>query len=544
MIVTVVLENEYGQYEERINFFLEAASFAQKEDVFIIANEGLYKRYEQLLDNLPRRFFDEFEIGEISKEDIEKLDVYCIPDLYFDGKIRDAGTKSKSLVELYNECDNELKNTLISVISEELKKRGIDHIDYFMNNMEVMRTVAEVAKHFGAPVIPYVFSPIRKVHGYGQTLYVSHMDSKLYSSKKAENMYDEFVASVPEEKLLTRKEILALIGKKRNFKLIPYVGMAGNKEIGFIAGGRHILPVVYQYDYTTDDDVNYVLTKNYTRDQISVRMHPIQLDFCGFGRAHMQNDPVSFILEAKKLITVQSQLMVKAALWGKPVVSLGRGLPYSFLFGRDIEEAYVLSELDLNFLLFCYLVPSNCMWNRSYWLWRIKENPSPIELYKRHINAIIEYLGFPSDSLLCEGKLGRFLSNRGMEESDIEDVLRGTQVELEFPFLLARAACESCNGEEKTVYSVNKRTSKNQLKTVFEVKDVNELEEIRLYLLDDIDGYVRIIQLTIDGVEEKVECENEKYYSKGECTIVLPGKELENKEFSELEVIWEARKYE
>lgn len=549
MIVVIILEYEYGKVEGRINFFLEVAAFARREEVLIIINEGLYNKLEKLMARLPERFYDEFEMDHISYDDISELNVCALPDRIFDVINEEAETRSKALLNLYNNRYESIEKWLISTIDRYIAGRD-KHIDYFLNTLEIMKSVSAVAEHYNCPIIPYVFSSIRKVHGYQQTLYVAHIDSKLYSSLKAQEMYESFMdfyGEMRQENLfLERKEIQALLGKTRNLKLIPYIGTLGEYEVGVVAGGRHILPMVYQYDYATDDDINYILGKMYAQSEIKVRLHPNQMNYCGIGRKHLQNDPIAFILGSKKMITVQSQFMLKAAMWAKPIAVLGKGMPYSFLFSSNIDNAVALQESDINFILFCYLVPSNCMWSREYWLWRMT-NPSPKEIFFRHIQAIFRYAGVDEKACFMQNRFKFLLEHRNLTEDEVNEIIEGKQFVLHFPFLVGRAVLELGKNEIKTMYAINKDNEGNSLLTSYKFEHLDSLEKIYIYLLDDIDGYVSVLRVYINGIRVRVFEQEEIYINKGEpsieisdniCKEILPTNTIED-----IKVVWTGREY-
>ncbi len=550
MIAVVILNHNYGKVRSRINFILEAVSAFKKKDALIIVNESIYYELEKLAKELPKRFYKEFEIDESIVEELRESNIAYVPDKIFDDIERNTGTRTAFILDLYNKGNECLEKCLIKLIDDYIKANDQKSIEMIFNTYDVMKSVSNVADHYGAALIPYVFSSIRKVHGYETTLYISHIDNKLYLSECAQDMYKGFNHYVNEGgHILSRAEILAFIGKYRNLLLIPNIGRSGSKKVGFIGAGLHVVPQIYQSDNTTDDDVICEMAKHYEQEEISVRLHPNQMTFCGLTKNHFQNDPVGFILENERFITAQSQLAIKCAMWGKPAVMLGKGLPYSFLFNKDILSEQIMSESDLNFILFCYLVPRGCMFDVEYWNWR-KTNPGSGEIYLRHLESICSELGYGNMDILDESlTLKNILEFRHVPTECIEPILDSELPLFEYPFLISRINVEFENGTNLTRYCLNRKQESGLIKTEGNIDGENKkIKRISIFLLDDVDGFVKIDQVCIDREEiTEIFERSEKYYKKGEAVVEInsENKKIDlGQEINKIEVFWKVRKYE
>ena len=539
MIVSIILDNEYTGMFGRKMWFLKNAFHAVKEDTLIITHEFLKNHLQEAIDGVEERIADSLDIIKPTREDINNLDILYIEDSYFDRKyIENSKSRSKMLVDLCNNRDERLEKIIINAIDKELKKRNQSKPDYILYSLHVFESVKYISEYYDCPLIPYVFSAVRKVHGYSQTLYMTHIDSMLFGSKKAEELYNSFKPQLLDFKLFNKKEILSMIGKKHNFCLLPMLETIGINEMGIIGEGFNITPQTYQDDLVTDDDLYYECKKYYSSDKIVTRLHPMRLSRAGIGRAHMKNDPASFLLSCKRTTTVQSQMIIKAAMWNRAVCTISSMLPYAFLFPKDFKSVLPISYEALNFILFCYFVPDSLMFDKNYWKWRFT-NPSANEIYVKHLEEIIKNLNFDKNILFTDNRLELILSSRGCTEKEIERFTSTKELpdETNYTYLSSKASVYDKDSKIKDIFCLND-FSDNRIISIFEVENENA-DRIDLYLTNDIDGFVSVKGINID--DNEIECDpSEKYWSKGSTHISL---DLNNNRHI-IKVIWTVKSYD
>lgn len=537
MYISIVLNNEYMAVSERDKWFLKNVSEARNSDCLIITHEYIKNNLESIVGNCADRFYNEFEMDKVSVEEINAMDICYIPDSIFENKFTGTHSRTQEILNLTNNRDEEFEQAMIQSIDDYLKNHNLEKPEYILYCLHTFASVRYLAEHYDCPLVPYVFSAVRKVHGYAQTLYMSHVDNELFCSDVAKELYDSFDSSNLDFELLNRKEILSLLGKKNNLCLLPMLNTYGDCEIGIIGEGFHITPQTYQKDLVTDDDLYFESKKNYPMSKITSRLHPMQLDQAGVGRKHMKNDPASWLLSTKRVTTVQSQMILKAALWNRAICRIGDSLPYSFLFSTDFTNTNPISDEELNYIIFGYFVPNGLMFDKNYWLWRFT-NPSANEIFEKHIKQILSDVGLDESILYCDNRIESILKSRGCTDREIERYLQEcSEIEcIQYNYLSSKAVAYENDNKIKDVFCLNK-FNQNSIISIFEIEDTNA-DRLDLYLTNDIDGFVSLDCVKIN--DENIEIDsNEKYWAKNSTKLFvkLPcGK-------ADVEVVWKVKSY-
>lgn len=538
MVVSVVLDNEYMGMEARIKWFMKNLSHAIENDYLIITHECLKSHYEELVQNCSERFFVEFEMRHVPKEELERIDICYIPDSFFEDLYKKNGSRSKMLVELSTKRNLELERYLQEAIEGALQKRKNTKVDYIMNCIHCFESINYMGKQYSCPVIPYVFSAIRKVHGYQQTLYMANMFPDLMFNDSAKDLYQDFDPSNLKFDLLDHEEILALLGKKKNLPLMPLLYESGEFEMGVVKSAFQITPQLYHVNCATDDDIYYECKNYYADKEVITRMHPLQLDQVGIGRKHMKNDPASFILSCKRVSTISSQMIMKAVLWNRVPCVLGDALPYSFLFSQNMNSGERISEKDKNFILFCYFIPDSCMFSREYWNWRF-ENPTANEIMCRHMSEIVKNLGYSEDILFDKkDRLKRILEGRGCDKYLVGEVIKKDEkYSYCYKYLSSHLRIYYYDGEVEDVYCLNEY-NKGIVRSKFLVESKGKMKYCIFLPLDDIDGWVKMISVESNQNYFSYKIKNAyTYYPKGESDIKI---ELDNSDDLEMIIMWTA----
>lgn len=511
MVVSIVLDTEYMGVAERKKWFLKNVSEALDTNMLIITHEYMRNHICEIIESCDGRFYDEFEMKKVSVESLSCLDICYLPDSIFDRIYEKQDTRSRMLLEMYNKGNQCIERLIIQAIDNKLRKEGEQAPTCIFNCLHVFEFVRNVARHYECPIVPYVFSAIRKVHGYTQTLYMAHLDDNLFHSNEARKMYALWNKNEIGFKPFSKRELLALLGKKHNFVLFPLMEAPPKYEVGVVGEGYHVTPELYQHYPVTDDDIFYEC-KRYYNGSIVCRIHPMQLDQIGIGRQHMKNDPAEFILSGKRIMTVQSQMIVKAMLWNRKVSIKGDALPYSFLANSNIANASVVEDIDLNFLLFGYFVPGKCMFNEKYWLWR-KQKPDVNSIIMKHINVILNENSMQDEVLFYdnEKRLRYILNKRGVCDFDINRILHKSVDEIEYRFLSSKLRIKYKSGDFNEVYCLNRKDAEGNYVSEFIVNE--GIISCEFCPQNDIDGLLKIKKVIINGNIRDVD-EFEKYYPK------------------------------
>ena len=557
MIVIFILANAYAPVKGRLNFILQAMSFAKQKDCLIVVNEYFRDHFDVLENGTDSRFYDELEMDKLSPSEARAVNFCYVPDAIFENVKSRTNSRSRMLSDLCEKDEPALTDFLIRSIDIELRKRNEDKPEYFMCNVETMASMREVAKHYSVPFIPYVFAPIKKVHGYATTLYNAHIGERLFSCEAAQKGYETFSPDLIPFPLLNNKELLALLGKKRNIALLPLINGEGVCEVGVAAQSDSIIPQTFIRDWVTDEDIYYDADLLFGSDKVQTRLHPNKTMRIGIGKKHYKNDPASFILSSKRVAMVQSQISLKAALWNRPVSVYADAIPYSFLFASSLEKASQVSVKDLNYIIFGYLVPSQLIFNTEYWKWRMT-NPTATDVYMYHIRFIFEQLGI--DTAILGSKNNKNNKNNNNNDTNNEDrllkILKSRQYtsfeiesatanvderEIDYNFLSSRISAYKNEIPSDTLYALNKRHGSNQILSVFKFRK-DGLDTLRFYPLDDVDGFATLKSMEVNGYSVPVDT-TETYLAKGKhITEIYP---LDNysrgKDEIEIRIIWEGK---
>lgn len=518
MIVFFVLQNAYAPTEGRLNFILQTMSVAKQHDSLIIVNEYFKEHFQMLIEGTLERFYDEFEMEHLTREEVRNITFCFVPDKYFDAVREVAGSRTKMLVNLCETENESFTEFLIESIDLELKKRGEKKPELFMCCIETMASMRTVAKHYVTPMVPYLFSPIKKIHGYAVTLYNAHIGSRILSTDTAAIGLSHFQPEKLGFPLLTNKELLALLGKRRNICLLPLVDGMGKWEVGIAAQSDSIIPQTFVHDWVTDEDVYFDAERLFGADCIQTRLHPNKMIRIGLGKKHYKNDPAAFILSSKRMAMVQSQMSLKSALWNRSVCVYADALPYSFAFSHSLETAHTVPLNVLNYVIFGYLVPSHLLFDMNYWKWRMT-GPSSNDIFLRHLYFILDELGIDRDMLHASNRFNEILKCRDYSDYEISLATRTVdESEVNYKFLASRVSYE-IGHEKKLLYCLN-RTVDGGIISCFNIPLTGGVDIVCFYPLDDVDGFVRIITVTVNGRHIDNDQE-EMYLDKGRAAVTV-----------------------
>lgn len=536
MYVSIVLNNEYMNISERDKWFLKNVSEARNSDCLIITHEYIKNNLDSIVNNCADRFYNEFEMEKVSIDKIKSMDICYVPDAVFENRFSCPHSRTQEILDLTNNRDEEFERVMIESIDSYLQAHNLEKPECILYCLHTFASVRYLAEYYDCPLVPYVFSAIRKVHGYAQTLYMSHVDHELFCSDASKEIYKSYNPSNFDFRIFNRKELLALLGKKHNLCLLSMLDIYGSNEMGIIGEGFHITPQTYQHDTVTDDDLYFESKKYYPMSKITSRLHPMQLDQAGVGRSHMKNDPAAWLLSTKRVITVQSQMIIKAALWNRATCRIGDSLPYGFLFSTDLTSTEPITEEDLNYIVFGYFVPNGLMFDKNYWLWRFT-NPSANEIFEKHIKQIFKDVGLDESVLYSENRINLILKNRGCTDEEIEKYLekRSDTKNVIYDYLSSKASAFEGNSKDRDLFVLNEFDETSVI-TTFDIENASA-DRIDLYLTNDIDGFVSIKKVFVDESEIVVDT-SEKYWPKNSTNLSI---ELNHN--SSVKIVWSVKGY-
>ncbi|MFP4157538.1 MAG: hypothetical protein ACLFU4_07970, partial [Opitutales bacterium] len=321
--------------------------------------------------------------------------------------------------------DPDLEACLTEIIDSILNKATDAKIQGILHCLNAFKTLTDLSESYNAPLISYVFSAIRKVHQYRETLYCANVSDGVFCSGQCEQRYQSFMGEESDFPLLERRELVALLGKPKTFPLIPLMHAEPANEVCICSEAYSPSPQIFIKAPYVDQDIFYECKNLFPEDRIINRQHPYKLDQLKINRSEVKHDPAATILSCKRVASVSSQIVLKAMLWNRTVVMKKNTLPLSFACEKEMDSCRTVDLAFLNYYLFCYLVPSELMFDDAYWRWRLT-SPAESAIYKRHIEYYLEK--FSISSAVFEGtdpdeRFQLFLRGRHCDEHTISKLL-------------------------------------------------------------------------------------------------------------------------
>ena len=539
MFVSIVFNTEYNHISYRIRWYLKNLLHCKENDWALITHEYIKKNFNLLQDAVDERFFRDFEMRRFTLDEVKDVEQYFVPDKIFENKEKECGSRTEMLMATAEGEFKELESFFRKTIETIKERHKGEPIDGVFCSLESFGCIRKVCREFNIPLYSYSFSAIRKPHGYRQTLYFAHPDGIFWESHDAENRYRAFLeegnSSFP---IFSNRELLAIIGKERNLPLLQLINHQPDCEIARCNELHAIMPHNFESTKLVDDDLMYEADNLFGRDSSRVRTHAMQLVYKHLNNFEIHNDPASFILSCKRLVAIQSQIMLKALLWKRPVISPKFTMDFSFLCNTDYLSTGLADIKALNYYIFCYLIPGDLMFSDTYWKWRMA-GPSEREIYKRHLDFYIETLGLPS-SIMVETseqqRLKSILKSRECDEEVIDDVLCDRQ-----NFNIDYFAASSrfvINGKQH--WRLNKKTEDGNLVTALQLNNFL-VKEIEFYPLDDVAGFVSLDSITVNGkhIELTDEQKGYRFMKKVSGHYTIP---IDDSDSIDAEIVWHYKK--
>lgn len=495
MFISTVIKSEYTHYAYRDNFYMKNLTHALENNWIVITNEFIYKHFFEIQDKVQDRFIKEFEMKRFTPEEFDSIEQYCIPDAIFEDKEREFGSRTEMLFYLTEQSFPALEDCLRGIIEEIKTKHPNEPIEGMFYCAEACQPFRNVCAEYNIPLIPYLFSAYKIPHGYRQTLYYASLSGRLFNSDDCEIGYNKFIKSdITNVPILERRELLALIGKDRTMPLIQLLNHQPKYEMGICCECRNVLPQFFTKSVYTDDDIFYTCKELFDDKDIDVRSHAMHLDMIRVDRSFVRNDPAPFILGCKRLVASRSQILSKVLLWNRVAVSPKNTLPFSFMCEKEFTSEKVADIVAVNYYIFGYLIPSNLMFSREYWEWRMQK-PSEVDIYMYHFKYICEQLNIRVPEILEMSGDKRFiylLSQRNCDTEIIQNLVEDSQ-----DFNVDYKAASS-----RVVYNTKAhwRLNREEVgKLHFHIEIDENISTLKFYPLDDVAGSAKIILVCVNG---------------------------------------------
>lgn len=494
MFVSILLNTEYMDVASRSKWYLKNLLHCKENGWPLITHRYLGEHFRELQDAVNDRFFREFEMRRFSLDEVKDVEQYFLDDSLFDEKEEACGSRTKMLLDITQERWPEFEEHLGRILDAIREKHPGERIEGILHCLEGFESLRYIARKRQIPLISYVFSAIRRPHGYRQTLYFSNFD-RLFCSDECENRYQHFLSESGDCPVLDHRELIALLGKERTLPLIPLMDKEPEFEVCICGEGFHILPHIFARVPLTDDDLYYEYGKLFPGEKIISRQHPLHLDQIGVDRSVVRNDPASTILSCRRVATGCSQIILKAMLWNRTAVMPKNTIPLSFMCEKKYDSVGKVPLLFLNYYLFGYLIPSGLLFDDSYWKWRLS-GPDEHSIYRKHLAFICQDLAVDPailDLPQGDGRFSSLLEARDVDRDLADRLLDGPGPE-NVSFATASSKFEIDGKAYWRLNEVDGGRIKSRIKVYGAVP-----EELKFYPYDDVAGVSRLVAVHING---------------------------------------------
>lgn len=495
----------------RSKWYLKTLYHCKKNGWVMITHEYMRDHWEQMQKEISQSLFDSWEISPFTADEIKDVEQYYLPDSLFEKMEQQCGSRTEMLYQLSSSVNGFLAHALQQIVDQIHQRHPSEKIDGMFHCLEAWETIYAIGRKNQFPVIPYSFSAFRKPHGYRQTLYHCNLHTSLYSTNEAKGRYENYLSEgVADIPIFSNRELVAIFGKDRTLPLIPLMKAEPMYEMGICTECGSVIPQFFVHDKTTDDDVRYECEKLYDKSQITVRNHSLQVDYMQLDRNTVHNDPAAWILSCRRLTAARSQIGLKFLLWDRTAIVKPDTLGYSFLCEKDYSSVKKVNLHALNFYLFAYLVPNDLMFSNEYWFWRLT-NPTEKEIYLRHLDFYMSRLHLPNEILTNSNENDRFESV--LRSRDCAAELMSILLENRFRKVDYNTAVSRLDVNGKSHWRLNEVDNGIRL---FHIELPEDADELTFYPLDDVAGFVKIINVRVNGKKQNTSIKmNYTYYPKG-----------------------------
>jgi hypothetical protein len=345
------------------------------EDIVYIGSEEYFKVEHK--NEMNKDFQEKFEY-EIDIHKINNAEKYIISEeIYRDLK----GTNIEKWKYLMKNSYINLVNRLDEIFSEISKKNKIDAVFAWCNSP----SLNEVAKKYNIPVIYNELGPLRKT----QYMNFAYFDfSGVNGNTEASERYEKFKKEISKNDLLSLEDIRYLV-LKDHLQLEAFKNI--NEKIGValqVEDDSNI--IAYSKGWDSFKLLDYV-SSEYKKENVLIRNHPLasfQVKDEKWGEIDKSVNSIEFLSKIKKLITINSSVGFEALLYEKEVEILGDS-PFSLMSGKKDKNEF---KYFVNFIIFGYLIHYSLLYNREYYLWRLK-NFNEKDIFNKNKEYVLSLAG-------------------------------------------------------------------------------------------------------------------------------------------------------
>jgi len=420
MIVPVVFDMSTMMPHMLRVYFNEFFYMSNKYGFPIIANEFYAQKPSEILSKKPHisHQYDQEKVNANpnlnirytvpTDEDIVKAWKYVIPDEFCKHLVAEHGGINSAFAHLLTKRDALFEGLLEGFIAD-IKCSG-KPITAFMA-LIYYPSLAHVAEKHGIKLIHFERGCFRKP-GYRNTMMFS-AEHSLYSSENVNDMtqrYEKFRSEAKRSKLklFTNRQILSLFLSHDQLKHLDAYNSKPQYELGCALGWSEDVRCECFSRYN-NSELLYTANEAFGEENLLTRLHPGNLTKATYP-THAKNldlsvDLIEFILKCERVAGIMSNVSLEAAFWGRT--------PYTFihcpaypmtLHSFDRKDLVILESSYLNWYAFCWLVPSELLFDSEYLFWRLT-GPSELEVYNRHLDYYLKQDRLPRGILNMQPEL-------------------------------------------------------------------------------------------------------------------------------------------
>lgn len=365
---------------------------AYKNGSAIIAQARYAENREVWSDELKARH----QFRSLTPEEDASVDKYFIPETIFDDLREEQGSELGAKLFLLTHRYPPLEEVLEKFFDQISAKEKIEGVFNWAAHTE---SVKYVANKRGIPVLTSEFS--LRFPNYRPLCYLSYGDI-LQETEIAER-YQKFLSCRDQIdfELFSRRELLALFLDDSVVNYLRCYKMHPQYEVG-VAGLHPLISTLFAKTTFTDLELAQNVRKNYAEKDILFRKHPGEEPYqatYGFRNLDTHKSPIPFILNSRRIAAQGSNIIFEAMLWNRGVYSRD-GSPFAQFAERDFSERALqkVDETFLNFVLFCYFIPMEKLWDPDYLRWR-NTGPSETDIFARHTQVYFGEKNISADIL-------------------------------------------------------------------------------------------------------------------------------------------------
>lgn len=398
MFIPVVFDISPDAEARYLSEFYRWISVCKRNSWLLMATEEYFFSPEYYINKGRREAFDESwaQHGGYDlplEKDFDLIQTAEIPSEIIATLAKKCGSYSDATVSLFKNRYNLLEEWLEDVV-KKVEEQG-NMIEAFIM-FRKYPSFEWIAQKHNIRIIYYDIGAFRPAV-YSNTALIDFQG--LFGNTAIEKRYRSFrdeLNSLHDTNImmLSKREILALFLEPSYLKYLRFLGEKGKYKIGLGLQSSIFYPFYVDSYINNLDIICEVFKAGYQKEDILMRTHPYDIIDGGYNWTKLKRDasitPLEFILKCDKVVSVGSNLIFEAMLWGKKTYAIGK-CPYTFKTNQMIDEENEPEDEFLNFVCFNFFIPYELLGDEEYLRWRL-EYPSEFEIYRKsleyHFNKI------------------------------------------------------------------------------------------------------------------------------------------------------------